>query len=67
MTKIMLQLHGSRGSGAGLRKSNKRTNVWVVLRVLQTFDKEHDIKKFQPMHERQKVERIEPAGFVPSM
>ena len=63
MAKIMLQLHGSRGSGAGLHKSNKRTNVWVFLRVLQTFDEEHGIRKFQQMHERQKVERIQP-GFV---
>ena len=63
VTKIILQLDGSRSSGAELRKSNKWTKIRVVPRVLQAFDEEHDIKKFQPMHEKQKMERMEP-GFV---
>ena len=63
MTKIMLQLHGSRSSSARLHNSNKWTNVWVVPRVLQAFDKEDDARKFQPIHERQKMEKME-LGFV---
>ena len=34
----------------------------VVPSVLQAFDEEHDVKKFQPMHERQRMERIEPGA-----
>ena len=34
--------------------------VKVVLRFFKIIDKEHDVKKFLPMHERQKMEGMEP-------
>ena len=44
-------------------KVTNKPKVRFVMIVLQAFDEEHDVNEFQPMHERQKMERTGP-GFL---
>ena len=60
----MLQPLRNRSSGTRSNEWNEQRTVQVILTVQYTFDKEHNVKEFQPMQRRKSDKETEPEWIM---